>query len=88
MVRAVGLLVLLVLLQLIFGGLHLGDFLARQVAPPVRRPPAKPPDVYRPSPAVKGVSVQNPLLKDPHGDINRQLFESPLDSPVKSLPAR
>ena len=85
--RAVALLVLLILIDWVFGNLHPAEFLARRVAPPVRVP-SKPPDVYRPNPALKGVTVENPLLKDPHGDINRQMFEAPLVDTSKTLPER
>jgi hypothetical protein len=55
MVRAIGLLIVFVVLEVVFGDLHPWEFLAKRLAPAVYLVP--PPPVVKPSPALNGEPV-------------------------------
>jgi len=78
MVRAIGLLVAAVALELMFGDLHPWEFLAKRLAPPVRLVPPAPP-VPRP---FDGYGV-NPLLKR-----EANPFLPDIDPPPAPLPEK
>ena len=61
MVRAIGLLILLVALELILGDLHPWEFLAHRVPPPIQRSLTVPQSTPRP---FDGMGV-NPMLNSP-----------------------